>query len=189
MKGRISSVVLGAVGIAASLVATPAMAKSGDIEDAIAAGFTACHAWVTNPDSWSDDIAGFAESIGLEDEMQQRETVPGFARPPGALQEGAIYWHIDAGKSALYLTVSVTQPVCRLVGGGPEDWQPAVEKVLASKAFRAGWDETVGNANAGMRLSRYAGTADEGLSLIVTRADKAGAAQKDVQFLATARLR
>jgi hypothetical protein len=115
--------------------------------------------------------------------------VPGFARPPGALQEGAIYWQIDAGKSALYLTVSVTQPVCRLVGGGPEDWQPAVEKVLASKAFRAGWDETVDNANAGMRLSRYAGTADEGLSLIVTRADKAGAAQKDVQFLATARLR
>src|SRR3546814_6187374 len=139
MKGRDVSVILGLVVALATMA--PAMAKSGDIEDAIEAGFTACHAWVTNPDSWSDDIAGFAESIGLEDEMQQRETVPGFARPPGALQEGAIYWHIDAGKSALYLTVSVTQPVCRLVGGGPEDWQPAVEKVLASKAFRARKEE------------------------------------------------
>jgi hypothetical protein len=165
------------------------MAKSGDIEDAIEAGFTACHEWMTNPDSWSGDIAGFAKAIGLGDEMQQRETVPGFALPPGDLQEGAIYWHIDAGKSALYLAVSVSQPVCRLVGGGPEDWQPAVEKVLASKAFRAAWDETVDNANAGMRLSRYAGTADAGLSLIVTRADKPGAPQKDAQFLATARLR
>ena len=188
MTGRRVSVILGAI-VAGLLTAPPAMAKSGDIEDAISAGLTACRAWVTNPDGWSEDIAGFPGTIGLADQMQQRETVPGFAQPSGDLQQGAIYWHIDAGRSDLYLAVSVSQPTCRLAGGGAEDWQPAVEAVLASRDFRAAWTENVDNANAGMRFSQYSSKAEEGFSLIVTRADAAGVPVKDAQFLATARLR
>jgi len=186
MKGKAVSLMVGA---SIALAATPAAAASGDIAAAIETAFRACHEWVTNPDSWADDIAGFPKTMGLEKVMEHRETVPPFAQPPANLQDGAIYWQIAAGKDELYLSVSVEQPTCRLAGGGPDDWQPGVETVLASRAFRAAWEEGVDHASTGMRLTQYSSKKEEGFTLFVTRADKPGLPPRQAQFLATARLR
>lgn len=107
--------------------------------------------------------------------------------PPEQLRQGNHYWRINSTQDAGYvLVVSDQLPMCHITGGGNADLEPAVEAVLASADFRGRWEELKDVSKGDMASTQFRSREDPRLSIVISRAKRAGERLDRVQVIATA---
>jgi hypothetical protein len=107
--------------------------------------------------------------------------------PPEQLRQGNHYWRINSTEGAGYvLVVSDQLPMCHITGGGNADLKPAVEAVLASAAFGARWEQLKDVSKGDMASTQFRSREDPRLSIVISRAKRAGERLDRVQVIATA---
>jgi hypothetical protein len=94
-------------------------------------------------------------------------------------------WRVPVGEGGYYLTASDTAPVCHIVGGGPQDFQPGIEALLKSTEFRSRWGAAKQNGREDMISTRFVSKVDPALGLLLSRADRASARTDRGQLVAT----
>ena len=174
------------VALMAMLAADPATAPQPTLASGLEAALATCDSWLLHPATWAEDISAFPEKAGLKDRIRAQGIIADVALPPPALRANMHHFHVPAGQNGFYVTVSDTQPYCHIAGGGPDDFQPQVEAVLSSTTFSAGWTWKQDKVADGMRSGEFVSKADAALTMILSRGEKAGMRNDNVQLLATA---
>lgn len=171
--------------------AQPAVEPDAIVSAAVDTAITACEDWILQPKSWADNIAGFPVASGLAERgLTGQAKVPDVALPPPALRRALHHWRVAAGNSAgVFVTTSGQLPVCHLAGGGPVDFQPAVEALLASDAFGKQWKVVQSQKSDDLAKTDYVSQQDTRLTMVLSRAAQAGERRDRVQFLATLQYR
>lgn len=174
------------IAAAAAFAAMPLSAQS-QLEDDFQGVLRACDEWLTNPNSWRDGSEPFVAAAGLGDRMEQVESVPEILLPDEELRVENRYWRIKSSPDAGYaLVVSERYPFCHITGGGPEDFQPVVEHVLASNSFLEKWEHVGDRTRDDMATTAYRNREDSTLAILVSRGTKPGLRRDRVQLIATA---
>lgn len=107
--------------------------------------------------------------------------------PPRPLRRANRYWRINSTRDAGFvLVVSNDLPMGHITGGGSRDLQPSVAAVLSSEGFSRRWVLERTAVNARMATTVFRNREAPGLSMTVSRAEKAGERLDRVQVLATA---
>lgn len=171
-------------------VSGSALAQNSIADDPLRRGLEGalrgCEIWVLDPSSWLDGPAPFLAAVGLGSAVYETPSLPKQLLPPEPFRRGNRYWRIDAGpQDGFALVVSRDVPMCHITGGGEMDFQPA-EAVVASPTFARRWERTGEERQDGL-ASTYLRSRDEPkLTLVLSRADAAGARRDRVQVIATA---
>lgn len=169
----------------AGCIANPALAED-PLEQGFAGALRGCEEWILNPKTWTDTLQPFVDAVALGDTMGLVDTIPDVAQPPAAMRSGNVYWRINSTLDAGYfLVVSYNLPICHISGGGQQDLQPVVERVLASDDFRARWDELEKQGRDGITMTTFRNRNEPKLEIVISRADKPGERRDRVQVLAT----
>jgi hypothetical protein len=172
----------------AVLAASPATAQAQpNLERGFAGALRGCEEWVLDPASWADGTGPFLKAVGLGDQMGLVESVNEANLPPVQLRQGNHYWRINSTESAGYvLVVSDQLPMCHITGGGNADLEPAVEAVLGSPDFRGRWEQVKDTPRGDMASTQFRNREDPRLSVVISRAKRAGERLDRVQVIATA---
>jgi len=119
--------------------------------------------------------------MGLVDKVDEANL------PPEQLRQGNHFWRINSTPSAGYiLVVSDQLPMCHITGGGNVDLEPAVEAELTGPEFAKRWERVKDVANGEMASTQFRNREDPRLSIVISRAKRAGERLDRVQVLATA---
>ncbi|WP_157081004.1 hypothetical protein [Novosphingobium naphthalenivorans] len=160
---------------------------STDLVEGFQGALVGCQEWVLNPASWSSGPGPFMEKVGLGDKMGQVGQTDPVTLPPEPWRKGNHYWRINSLPSAGYvLVVSDRLPICHITGGGSLDLQPVVERVLVSEKFKRDWKEGDTYHREDMVSTTYTSAEEPRFSMVVSRADKAGARLDRVQVVVSA---
>ncbi len=170
-----------------STAGQPAAGTDAIVNAAIDTSITACEDWILEPKIWADNVAGFPASTGLAARgLTAQAQVPDVALPPPALRRALHHWRVAAGNAAgVFVTASDQLPVCHLAGGGPVDFQPAVEALVASEAFAKHWKVVRSQKSDDLVKMDYVSLQDPKLTMVLSGAAQAGERRDRVQFLAT----
>ncbi len=169
-----------------SALSAPASAQS-NLDRGFAGALRGCEEWVLNPASWANGTAPFVKAVGLGDQMGAVDSVDEVNLPPRELRQANHYWRINSAPGAGYvLVVSDELPMCHITGGGNVDLEPAVEAVLASADFRGQWEQVKDVSKKDMASTQFRSREDPRLSIVISRAKRAGERLDRVQVLATA---
>ena len=76
--------------------------------------------------------------------------------------------------------------MCHITGGGNVDLQPVVEAVLNSPDFGKHWKQVKAVSNGDMASSEFRNREDPKLSIVISRAKRAGDRLDRVQVVGTA---
>ena len=167
-------------------IAAPAQAEPG-LEKGFDGALRGCEEWILNPASWADGPGPFLEAVGLNDQMALVSRVEEVNLPPKPLRKGNHFWRINSTPNAGYiLVVSDQLPMCHITGGGGADLQPVVETILASRQFKARWEQRGSSGDGDVVSTLFRNRQDAGLSITVSRAKTPGGPLDRVQVLATA---
>lgn len=164
----------------------PAQAQS-DLERGFAGAVRGCEEWVLNPASWTDGTGPFIKAVGLGSQMGLVDRVDEVNLPPEQLRQANHYWRINSTQSAGYvLVVSDQVPMCHITGGGNVDLEPVVEAVLTTADFAKRWEQVKDVSKGDMASTQFRNREDPRLSIVISRAKRAGERPDRVQVLATA---
>ena len=163
-------------------------AEASPVSTAVETAVAACEQWLLEPKTWVDGIAEFPRSAGLLGQgLRQVPSVPDAALPPPGLRTSLHFWHVAVNSGGgLYVTVSDRQPMCHVVGGGPEDFQPQVSTLLGGRAFLTRWKLVEDTKRDGIRSARYQNKQSQRLGMIVSHAATAGGGLDRPQLIITA---
>lgn len=173
----------------AATVAIVAMPLSAEppLEEDFEGVLRACDIWLTSPDSWRDGTEPFVTSAGFGDRMEEVQSVPELMLPPENLRVENRYWRISSSPDAGYvLVVSERYPFCHISGGGPEDFQPIVERVLNGNSFLDKWEHAGDRTRDDMVTTAFRNREDSTLAILVSRGTEPGLRRDRVQVIATA---
>ena len=172
--------------LASVAFASPAHAEP-NLERGFDGALRGCEEWLLNPASWADGPAPFIKTVGLGEQMSLVERVEEVNLPPEQMRRANHYWRINSTQTAGYvLVVSDQLPMCHITGGGGTDLQPSVQTVLSSPAFSARWEQLNTSSTDDMETTAFRNRLDPALSIMVSRANRAGQRLDRIQVLATA---
>ncbi len=171
--------------LAFAAFAPPAQAEP-NLERGFRGALRGCEEWLLSPASWSDGTGPFIKAVGLGEQMGLVDRVEEVNLPPKQMRKANHYWRINSTQSAGYvLVVSDQLPMCHITGGGGTDLQPSVQSVLSSPEFIARWQPIRIGSQADMATTVFRNRRDPALSIIISRAKRAGQRLDRVQVLAT----
>lgn len=169
------------------LIGQSARANTEEVGAAISHSLAACEKWVLDPHTWANSIADFPRNIGLEGSIAPQSAIPELLLPPIQLRKSNHYWYTKAGENeGIYLTTSDSLPICHIAGGGPSDFQPAVEAFLKGADFASRWRNLEHSTRGDIVTDRFVSREEPKFELVVSRATQAGGRTDRVQLLATA---
>jgi len=173
--------------LAAFTVLTAPVQAQSDLRGGFAGAVRGCEEWVLNPASWANGTGPFVKAVGLGSQMGLVDKVDEANLPPEQLRQGNHFWRINSTPSAGYiLVVSDQLPMCHITGGGNVDLEPAVEAELTGPEFAKRWERVKDVANGEMATTQFRNREDPRLSIVISRAKRAGERLDRVQVLATA---
>lgn len=169
-------------------LAHPAQATTqSDLENGFAGALRGCEEWVLNPESWTNGLEGFPDSLGLGNTAGWAKSANESTLPPKKLRVANHYLRINSTRDAGYvLVVSDRIPFCHITGGGSTDLQPLVSAVLEGKDFRSHWVPVRDVTQGDMTSTVFRSLKDPGFEMTISRASKPGERLDRVQVLATA---
>jgi hypothetical protein len=172
----------------AAFVTVPAPVQAQpDLTAGFAGALRGCEEWVLNPASWTNGTGAFVKAVGLGGQMGLVDRVNEANLPPEQLRQGNRYWRINSTPTAGYvLVVSDQLPMCHITGGGNVDLEPAVEAELTAPEFAKRWERVKDVSNGDMTSTQFRNREDPRLSIVISRAKRAGERLDRVQVLATA---
>ena len=175
--------VLSALAIAA--FASPAHADAS-LQRGFGGAIRGCEEWLLNPASWANGTGPFVKAVGLGEQMGLVDKVEEVNLPPKQMRKANHYWRINSTQTAGYiLVVSDQLPMCHITGGGGTDLQPSVEMVLSTPEFMARWQQIKTDSRGDMATTVFRSRQDPALSIVVSRAKRAGQRLDRVQVLVT----
>ena len=168
------------------LLALPAKADINELQAALSNGLVACQNWILEPKTWAEDDKLFASNIGLDGKLIPMGGIPSGVLPDGLMASATNFWRIDAGNgNGVFVVASSTIPVCNVAGGGPSDFQPDAEMLVAKIGQGQDWKIANSERKDDMTTTFFKGMVYNNNELVVSRASKAGDRTDRVQFLAS----
>ena len=168
---------------AALASAAPSIAAASP-EGGLRTALHACESWLLEPSTWADGIDGFPTRAKISG-MEPRTSVPDVALPPIRFRQNLHSWRVPVGEGGYFVTASDTIPICHIVGGGPQDFEPGVESVLNSYEFAVRWKAINQKKHGDAISSEFRSKIDPALGMLITRADQASARTDRGQLAAT----
>ena len=181
------------VGLSLAMAAVPAYAINLTQRDTVGlaeqAGFDACVDWVTKPRSWYKHPDDFPKNVGFEGILHPQATLPPGLLPAELTGKQAKIWRIEVGpNSGVFVVGSYGQPLCNVVGGGTEDYQPGAIALVNDDSFLKNWNRVDANERDEVVFESWRNREIPELSVAISHAAKPGARTDRVQFLATIKL-
>ncbi|WCT72492.1 hypothetical protein PQ455_12705 [Sphingomonas naphthae] len=161
--------------------------ESDRTREAVSVAIAACETWLLHPSTWSEGIDRFPARANLAAKgLVAVASVPDAALPPPEARQALHYWRVAAGDGGVFVVTSDKQPICHATGGGSQDFQPAIEAVLASAIFQLDWVGGGEDVAGDMRSGRYNYRVDRIMEMLVSRATTAQARTDRPQLVLTA---
>lgn len=170
---------LAATWIAASGAIAPVAASN---VVAIDTAVASCERWLLEPESWSNDIAGFGRGTILKPVM----SIPDALLPPFAARVAMHHWQVPLMDGGVFVTTSDRMPICHVASGGQGDLQPSVKALIQSPEWNRRWKAAGSNRRGEMTSQQFVSLRDPKLTMTLSYAAAPGGRTDRVQLIATA---